>query len=327
MGLGVLVVAVAIAVALAASRPALLPATSPSPGSTTPAAPPTAHPLSAQFPDLGVFPVLAAGSIWAPNWDTGDVVRIDTATNQVVATINVGERPHAMAVQDGADGIRVWVSGRDDEGWAVMAIDPERNVVVDRIHVGDQGWAMAIVGDTMWLTSFESSRLLRIDLATREVVNEIRLGNALGVAADEQGAWVALGASGQLAHVRASDNDVTFVHTGAETTAMPIIVGSEVWVTTLYDGRVLIVSRDTSEVISEIALHFPSGIAQQDSRIWIADGAIDDPATFDRALAFDAGTHQLITEVPLTGLAVDRSIVPDGNTLWVVGNGLMRVDL
>jgi YVTN family beta-propeller protein len=326
--LGMLAVAAVVVLALLASRSSVAPAATPEPGaSATPFAPPTPFPVTAQFPGVGVFPVIADGSVWAPNWDTGTVQRIDTATNEIVATITVGERPHAMAARETASGTEVWVSGRDEVGWAVMKIDPHLNEVVDRIGVGDQGWAMAIDGDTMWLTSFESSRLLRVDLAAREVVKDIRLGNALGVIADSEGAWVALGASGRLAHVLASDNSVTFSQTPAETTSTLSFVGDEVWATTLSDGRVMVLSRESGELTGEIALHFPFGIAEQDGDAWVTDGSNEDPLSFDRILSIDSETREVRREIPMTAFGVDRSILPDGDALWVVGTpGLVRID-
>jgi len=208
-----------------------------------------------------------------------------------------------------------------------MRIDPNSNTVVDRIGVGDQGWAMTIVGDTMWMTSFESSRLRRIDLVAHEVVADIRLPNALGVAADEETVWVALGGQGNLARVDTSDNSHTLVSTGTQTTTMPLLVDDELWLTTLSSRQVVVISRGSAEVLDRIQLQFPMGLAYQNGLVWVTDDSTDDVSRDARVVALDVVTGEIVHVLPFPGTALDRSIIADGETLWIAGDGLMRVDL
>jgi YVTN family beta-propeller protein len=46
------------------------------------------------------------GSVWVTNYDDGTVSRVDPATNEVVATIEVGRHPDHIAAGEGG----VWVA-------------------------------------------------------------------------------------------------------------------------------------------------------------------------------------------------------------------------
>jgi YVTN family beta-propeller protein len=66
---------------------------------------------------------------------------IDTATDQVTATIAVGRRPWNMAIT--RDGAKLYVAnGRSN---SVSVIDTGKNAVVKEIPVGDTPWGVQIL--------------------------------------------------------------------------------------------------------------------------------------------------------------------------------------
>jgi YVTN family beta-propeller protein len=104
------------------------------------------------------------GSIWVPNHHGNSLVRIDAATNQVIATIQgVADGAHDTAVTNDS----VWVTGV-----SITRIDPKTNTVVATLP-GDSGW-IDYGFNSIWATTW-SAELLRIDPATNKIIANIRL--------------------------------------------------------------------------------------------------------------------------------------------------------
>ncbi|HEU4714017.1 MAG TPA: hypothetical protein VFS76_20795 [Pyrinomonadaceae bacterium] len=80
----------------------------------------------------------------------GTVTAIDTNTDRVVSTINVGARPRS--IRTSPDGKRVYValsfSSQQTPGTInkIAAIDTTTNSVVATVRAGDGPWGIAIVG-------------------------------------------------------------------------------------------------------------------------------------------------------------------------------------
>jgi YVTN family beta-propeller protein len=78
--------------------------------------------------------------VYVSNGRDGSVSVIDIATNTIVATIPVGQRPWNMALTP--DGERLYVAnGRSN---SVTAIDTRSNAPVAQIAVGERPWGVAI---------------------------------------------------------------------------------------------------------------------------------------------------------------------------------------
>ena len=76
----------------------------------------------------------------------GFVSRIDPATNAVVATIQVGADPFAVAVGHGS----VWVANR--RGFTISRVDPGTNRVVASIPVGNRPQGIAAGDEGVWVS-------------------------------------------------------------------------------------------------------------------------------------------------------------------------------
>lgn len=126
--------------------------------------------------------VVGEGSVWATYSVPTDgattyrhfVVRIDPATNQVVATIPDVSAP--LAVGGGS----VW--GSDGDG-ALVQIDPTRAEIISRIALGVRPWAMALADQAMWVLPLESNdqEILRVDLGTGSVTARAGFAEDLSV--------------------------------------------------------------------------------------------------------------------------------------------------
>ena len=112
-----------------------------------------------------------AGSVWAGRNDLEAVVRIDPATDRVVATIPVGIRIFGMTAADDA----VWVTSYEDN--AVVRIDPRSNQVVARLQVPHGPAAVLITPTAVWLSDNTGLLLTKIDPRSNAVRAEVPVGS------------------------------------------------------------------------------------------------------------------------------------------------------
>jgi DNA-binding beta-propeller fold protein YncE len=300
---------------------------------------PVAHTIVATIPGVTNAPVVAAGSLWAPQRELGNVVRIDMTTNEVTATIPVGVGPQAIAARDS----EIWIGARDEEGYALLRLDSATNQVVERIEVGVKGWDMAIHGDTLWMTSPEFNRVVRVDLAQRQVVAEIALGSPVGIAAAEDGVWVASQWTEYVARIDPATNEYRLLRTGTEAryknAVMPVLTDNAVWASTL--DEVVVFSRETDELVATVDLQSPMDMAAHGGLMWVSEAASEGNSGDERVVAIDIATREIVYNVSLPGEAPTTvtdvgihvpprtwmSIATDGLSVWVTGrSGLMRLD-
>jgi YVTN family beta-propeller protein len=137
----------------------------------------------------------AEDAVWVLTPADNSVVRINPATNEVVATIGVGRAPSGLAAGAGA----VWVSRRSDG--AVVRIDSASNRVVATIPVGRAPGAMTVAGGVVWV-ALAGGGLGRIDPGSNEptLVPVARCCDG-ELAAGEGALWVANRRDGTLVRV------------------------------------------------------------------------------------------------------------------------------
>ena len=114
--------------------------------------------------DLPKAVAVSRGAVWAGKGDTKSLVRIDPASDRVVATISVGVEPWYIAASDTA----VWLS--DWRTNTVVRVDPASNSAVATVAglpAGPTG--LAIVPGAVWVASSRANALTRIDTATNQV--------------------------------------------------------------------------------------------------------------------------------------------------------------
>jgi YVTN family beta-propeller protein len=137
------------------------------------------------------------GSLWVANHDAHTITRIDLATNQIVANINVTSEPHRVAYGEGS----VWVANFHIN--SVTRIDPQKNQVIgEPIPIGHPAGNMAAGLGSVWVTSDyrgpvdadpEDVVLVRIDPQTNEAVETIPLGgHPIDVEIAGDAVWVSI---------------------------------------------------------------------------------------------------------------------------------------
>ena len=111
--------------------------------------------------------VAAAGSLWASPWSATEIVRIDPATNQVVARI----QPGGVGLAAGFGSIWAFDIFTDE----VLRIDPGRIASRDRIRVGGLPTGIAVGHGSLWVANQLDSTVSRISPETGRTVARIQL--------------------------------------------------------------------------------------------------------------------------------------------------------
>jgi YVTN family beta-propeller protein len=118
--------------------------------------------------DLPKAVATSTGAVWAGRGDTRSLVRIDPASDRVVATIPVGVEPWYIAASDTA----VWLT--DWRVNTVVRVDPASDQVVATISnlpAGTTG--LAITPGAVWVASSRDNMLTRIDTTTNQVITSL----------------------------------------------------------------------------------------------------------------------------------------------------------
>lgn len=139
--------------------------------------------LMAQFVALGVF---ASPYAYIPNRGSDTVSVVDTATNQLLVTVPVGDEPVSTAAT--SDGLRLYVGNTQSN--TVSVIDTSTMTVVKSIPVGITPWGMAMctAKGKLFVVNANSRNVSVIDIISNEVVATIPVGiNPENVAVNPSG--------------------------------------------------------------------------------------------------------------------------------------------
>lgn len=126
-------------------------------------------------------------SVWVTEANSGNVTKIDPATNEVVGSYFVGTSPDGLA----SDGEALWIANRGEGTLARFDLATEQ--VTDRIDVGTGPAAVMIDGDRVWVVDVEEGTLVLVDRVSGTVVNSIPVGaRPLGLVPIGDRVWVTL---------------------------------------------------------------------------------------------------------------------------------------
>ncbi len=125
------------------------------------------------------------GSVWATIFEDGTVQRLDPESGKVLVTIEVGDGPLWISVDDDA----VWVSNQNSG--TVTRIDPATNEVAAEINIGGafQGGDIAAGDGVVWAATGQGPLSL-IDPSTDEVIRQWEFHGADALALGAGSVWV-----------------------------------------------------------------------------------------------------------------------------------------
>jgi streptogramin lyase len=282
----------------------------------------------------------------------GTVSRIDPATNQVSAAIEIGGVPFDAVAAYGA----LWVA--DLQQRRAIRVDASSNEATD-VPLPTSVASVTAAAGSVWFTSFESDKVFRVDPTTRLVIATITVGDDgyKEIRSFGDDIWVAYQANLRLERIDPSTNTVS-----AEVDALvdhqsaypefdvgdgPVWVGSWPgpgtlqWVDPATDSIVAQTNLrwDTSVVPiggSPDIGYFALGVSRDS--VWVA--ATDMTATpghatrvVGRLLRIDADTGQPVSELrieaPGTGTSL-FDVAIDSTSVWLIdkrAHELVRVDV
>lgn len=274
---------------------------------------------------VGSFPQQAAvgeGAVWVPDSGSGTVSRIDPQTNEVVATIPIGNAdlnngrliPSRVTTGDGY----VWVATNDDD--SVVQIDPKTNQIVATISLGMTPFALAVKNGTLWVTSRENNSVLLVDVNTQQVVETIPdVKDPTAIAVTEDAIWVVNHRDDAVTRIDPLTNQVvTLISLGTTGVLDPVcrscvngiaLGAGSVWVSSIVGGVVRI-DPQTNQVIAKIPGRGDTfGIASNDEGVWFANWK--DLMIF----RIDPQTNQVVGAIPVSARVAFLAI--DEDVLWV----------
>jgi Tol biopolymer transport system component len=302
---------------------------------------------------VGSFPrdvAVGAGGVWVTVNDfsegqpeTHSLLRIDPATNEIVATIPVSSAGH-LAV--GADAVWTidYIEGED----VLVRIDPGSNQVVATVPVGRLAFDVAVDASGVWVTRDIDSRsgeVMRIDPVTNEIVARIPVeGRIRDVAVGEGGVWVVDSTSTireepSLIHIDPATNQVvTRIPglAGLEVVAGDGLVWVQGWLSTVNPAVgtgagdrpvALRIEPRTNEIVGDpIALERFHPFAFEEGGVWFVG---DGPAIS----RLDAQSLQVDRSIAIDSVAQDSTVHvaldADLGTIWVANyeDTITRIDL
>lgn len=181
--------------------------------------------------DLAASPEM----VWTTDYLTDSAVRIDPATNRVVAALTgLPHGPTGIAIGSGA----VWIVTSSGGGHLVR-VDPATNQVVAVIDVGANPMGVVVAFGSVWVQNESGATVTRVDAATNRVLATIPVGPREGRegldSLVEFGGGVWLGGS-RIQMIDPASNSVTRT---LHSDAVAIAAGSgAIWATTIL-GRLL----------------------------------------------------------------------------------------
>ena len=183
---------------------------------------------------------LTSAGIVAPEND--DLYRIDPATNEVLATIDIGRTGAGVAAGDEG----VWVV---KAGGELLDIDTGANRIRRTIPGIPQATGIALGGGYVWVSDAILGVVYRVDPKS-EAIDTITLpGGVDGIAADADGVWVIDHTSGVVLPIDPKSKEVgQQIRVGADPTSIAVGAGS-VWVTDQEEGAVYRIDPGSREAI------------------------------------------------------------------------------
>jgi len=321
-----------------------------SPGSTAPASPipaasasvalessgprgaetPLSERLEAEIPVPGGpdWPLAAFGSIWAiapdlplrPGGGTPNLVRIDPATNEVVATIVVPDRLcQGFVASDDA----IWVCAAD----ALVRVDPATNTITGSVPVkGAQAfYRPAFGGGMVWAlgsTAFVGDTVIRLDPTAETVTTFPVSGSIGGLAYGFDALWLAMTAEGTLVRLDPATGETRVVATGLVSPRSVAVGSDSLWVTlhggedraTPGDIQLVRIDPADGKVLAEFEI---GGSPQWGVDIWADDDGVLVRSTDPWLVRIDPATSE-VQEPIVSEPAIQGPLTVAFGSIWTV---------
>ncbi len=268
----------------------------------------------------------AAPYAYVANFGSNNVSVIDTATNTVTATVNVGNSPDGLAINPA--GTRVYVVNTYSHN--VSVIDTATNTVTATVNVGYYPRAVAADEINAYVANTGGSNVSVIDIATNTVTASVKVGlYPIGVAVNPAGTRV---------YVTNSQGDtVSVINTTTNTVITSVKVGdgprgvavnpagTRVYVTKFSDSHnVSVIDTATNTVTATVNVgNSPDGLAinPAGTRVYVTN------SQGDTVSVINTTTNTVITSVKVGDYPNGLAINPAGTRVYVSNLGSNNVSV
>jgi len=225
------------------------------------------------------------GSLWAPM--DGQLIRIDPATDQIIANIAIGTGSY-RGVGIGYDS--VWITNCGDR--TISQVDAKTNHVVRTIPVSIDGTSEGSIGvgeGGIWIVTYDearsSSQLTQLDPKSGAILAQTLIPPGSGVVADYGSVWVTHPSSGTVSRIDPKTHKI--VATLNVNSGPRFIASGEgaIWVLNQGDGTVSKID-PKSNIVLNIEANTPGfggDIAVGQGAVWVSIGGVPvtriDPST------------------------------------------------
>ena len=265
--------------------------------------------------------VLASSGGGAATALAADSVGLVSSSGRVAAQVRIPGRPAGVAVAPGA----VWIT--DSVNGTLLRVDPDKEVIVDRIPVGANPSGVAVGAGSVWVANSADDTVSQVNPHNDAAVATIRVGNGpTSVAYGAGSVWVLNVVDATVTEISPLSGHRRTIPLGQNPTRLTFGLGS-VWITSAEAGVLLRLDPTTRSVVSAIPVgNGPVGVAAGDGAMWVANTPDKTVSRVDPAygtvskIALSVGP----TELAVTGRHVWASNTLDG-TLSVIDPGAGRV--
>jgi outer membrane autotransporter protein len=251
---------------------------------------------------------------------SNNVSVINTATNSVVATVNVGSSPAGVAVTP--NGTSVYIANMADG--TISVINTATNAISATITVGTAPGIVAVNpdGTRVYVGNNGSNTVSVVDTATNTVIGApIPVGNSplgLSVSPDGKRLYVANNASDTVSVIDTATN-TTVATFGVGSQPFGVAVspdGTRAYVTNNGNNTVSVVDTGTNTVVATVAVGTnPSGVSfsPDGTRAYVANQSSSD------VFVIDTASNTVATIIPVGSVPIFPGICSNGNALLATG--------
>ncbi len=261
---------------------------------------------------------LSSDAVWVTDASETQVYRLDPATGDVLATVEVPTPMTGVATT--ADD-QVWVTGADDT--TVSAIDDGPNEVTDSIDISGTPDAIAASSQHVWVTATAdggANVLADINAPTAALANLLGSSQAgpSQVAATDDDVWVTNSGDSSITHFDArTETGLITIDLDVTPTAVAVVEDA-VWVLSTDSQSLTRIDPATDTVVATVDLSLDSGsapnaIAATADAVWVTD--IDN----DDLILVDPATNAVVTRVDTSHEPV--AVAANDTDVWVANSG------
>jgi streptogramin lyase len=284
-----------------------------------------------EVPGSPDWPLAAFGSIWvlAPDLPlrdpsaTPNLVRIDPATNEVVATIPVPDRLcQGFTASDDA----IWVCAAD----ALVRVDPATNTITSSVPITgvQMNYQPAVGGGMVWAlgsTSFIGDTVIRLDPATGVTTTFPLAGPIGGLAYGFDALWLTNTADGTVTRLDPVTGQTEVLTTGLASPRVVAAGSDSLWVS-LHGGQeeeagpgdplLARIDPATGQVLAEFTLGDQGG-PQYGVEFWAGEGGVLVRSTRPWLVRIDEATNEVVETITAEP-AIQGPVTVGSGSIWTV---------